>query len=376
MGKKFGKKNVIKIDPLAYNTAVIGESGIGKTTLAKMVCEKLVGEDGYIIANVGKEDGIDAISGAIYEDIEDWDIFSEFCDDIIENKLEDYPDLRVIVWDTIDELIRIGEPEAIRRYNKQLTGKTAKQARTIKQAWGGFGEGEKYTVNMIMDKLWELKKAGVMMFLLGHTKVRTKSDPVTGEDYDMLTTNMSYSSFNAFKTKLHFLGVASINREIVREKTGKKDIVTKAELEKGKIDHQERRITFRDDNFNIDSKSRFEDIVEHIPLNADAFIKALTDAISAEANKDVTDKTFAERAKEQKAEEHERVKEKVENKKNEREVDAVIEIQQDIAEFISENKLSSPQKLKPLLIKMKELGYIKPSSIDNIEDAMMLKDLI
>ena len=55
MARKFGKKNVIKVDPLAYNNGIIGESGIGKTTLAKEVCEKLVGEDGYIIANVGKE---------------------------------------------------------------------------------------------------------------------------------------------------------------------------------------------------------------------------------------------------------------------------------------------------------------------------------
>lgn len=52
--RKFGKKNVIKVDPLAYNLGLIGESGIGKTTLAKEVCEKLVGENGYIIANLGK----------------------------------------------------------------------------------------------------------------------------------------------------------------------------------------------------------------------------------------------------------------------------------------------------------------------------------
>ena len=50
--RKFGKKNIIKVDPLAYNLGLIGLSGIGKTTLAKEVCEELVGEDGYIIANV------------------------------------------------------------------------------------------------------------------------------------------------------------------------------------------------------------------------------------------------------------------------------------------------------------------------------------
>jgi hypothetical protein len=28
--RKYGKKNVIKVDPLAYNLGLIGESGIGK----------------------------------------------------------------------------------------------------------------------------------------------------------------------------------------------------------------------------------------------------------------------------------------------------------------------------------------------------------
>lgn len=54
MARKFGKKNVIKVDPLAYNVGLIGESGIGKTTLMKQTCEKLAGEDGYMILNIGK----------------------------------------------------------------------------------------------------------------------------------------------------------------------------------------------------------------------------------------------------------------------------------------------------------------------------------
>lgn len=52
--RKFGKKNVIKVDPLAYNLGLIGDSGVGKTTLAVQVCEKLVGEDGYLLLNMGK----------------------------------------------------------------------------------------------------------------------------------------------------------------------------------------------------------------------------------------------------------------------------------------------------------------------------------
>ena len=78
MARKFGKKNKIKVSPLDYNIGLIGESGIGKTTLAKEVCEKLVGEDGYMILNIGKEDGIDAIPNASYEDVPDWITFKGF----------------------------------------------------------------------------------------------------------------------------------------------------------------------------------------------------------------------------------------------------------------------------------------------------------
>jgi hypothetical protein len=42
---------------------------------------------------------------------------------------------------------------------------------------------------------------------------------------------------------------------------------------------ESRIITFRDDNFNIDSKSRFEDIVSYIPLNTEDFIEAIENAI-------------------------------------------------------------------------------------------------
>lgn len=135
--RKYGKKNVIKVDPLAYNLGLIGIGGVGKSTLAKEVCEKLVGEDGYLIFNLGFEDGVDAIVGAVYEDIPDWDTFEEITDYIIENKTTEYKDLKVIVYDTIDELFKIAEPEVIRLHNSNLTGND-KPVKSIKAAFGGL----------------------------------------------------------------------------------------------------------------------------------------------------------------------------------------------------------------------------------------------
>jgi hypothetical protein len=306
MARKFGKKNVIKIDPLAYNLGLIGESGIGKTTLAKEVCEKLVGEDGYMILNIGKEDGVDAIPNASYENVPDWDTFEEIVDDIIENRTTDYKDLKVLVYDTFDELMRITEPEVIRLHNKE---NPEKKVKSIKAAFGGYMGGEDKAIEIVLDKIWALKNVGVAMFVVGHTKKRTMTDVVTGLEYDMLTTNMSNRYFNAIKTKLHVLGVASINRSIeqkaVKQKVGKDKIV-------GKIVDESRIITFRDDNFNIDSKSRFEDITPFVPLGTDEFIKAIEDAIKVAHDKQNNKGSLEETKKQQEAAKEEEIDKAVE----------------------------------------------------------------
>lgn len=283
MARKFGHKQEICIDPLAYNIGLIGESGIGKSTLITQVCQKLVGDDGYIALDIGREDGHDAINGVITAKIPDWATFKEFCDDVIENKLTDYKDLRVVVLDTFDQLLEIAEPEVIRMHNRANPDKP--KITSIKAAFGGFMAGEDKAIQIVLDKLWELKSVGVSFIAIGHTKKKDVDDPITGESYSILTTNMSQRYFNALKTKLHFLGVAYIDREIVKQKTGKKNVVTKQEEIKGKVVSESRRISFRDDNYSVDSKSRFADIVDEIPLDADAFIKALTDAIMAEHSK-------------------------------------------------------------------------------------------
>lgn len=283
MARKFGEKREICIDPLAYNIGLIGESGIGKSTVIKEVCEKLVGDDGYIALDIGKEDGHDAINGIVSAKIPDWVTFKEFCDDVIENKLTDYKDLRVVILDTFDQLLEITEPEVIRMHNRANPDKP--KITSIKAAFGGFMAGEDKAIQLVLDKMWELKSVGVSFIAIGHTKKKDVDDPITGESYSILTTNMSQRYFNALKTKLHFLGVAYIDREIVKQKTGKKNIVTKEEEVKGRVLSESRRISFRDDNYSVDSKSRFADIVDEIPLDADAFIKALKDAILAEHSK-------------------------------------------------------------------------------------------
>ena len=65
----FGKRSKISDNIYDFSFMICGESGIGKTTLVSEVCEKELGEDGYLLLNTGDEDGVSAIDGVTYEDV-------------------------------------------------------------------------------------------------------------------------------------------------------------------------------------------------------------------------------------------------------------------------------------------------------------------
>lgn len=296
---KFGKKNEVDLNPLHYNIAILGESGIGKTTIAKEICEKMVGEDGYMHWDIGKENGASAIQGIVSEPIEDWDKLKDVVEDIVENKTTDYPNLQTIICDTFDELIILAEKEAIRQYNRKNPDK---KADTINSAWGGFGKGQDKAMELILDAIWELKKVGVNTIIVAHVKRSDITDPISQETYSKLTADTQQRYFNAVKNKMHFIGLAYVDRDIVKEKTGKKNIVTKEDVMINKVVSESRVISFRDDTYSVDSKSRFAEIVDHISFSSDDFIKAMEDAILAEHAKgdESVEQTKKKQAKAQK----------------------------------------------------------------------------
>ena len=101
----------------------------------------------------------------------------------------------------------------------------------------------------------------------------------------MLTASTTQKYFNAIKQKLDFLGMAYIDRDMAKIKTKQKDKDGNV-IEKNKITSESRVINFRDDTYSVDSKCRFANIIDQIPFDSDAFIKAMKDAILAEQSKD------------------------------------------------------------------------------------------
>lgn len=277
---KFGKRSTISENLNDFTICLLGEAGIGKTSTIAEACEKEFGADGYMILDMGKEQGMEALEGYTYETCEDWKKFDEVTKDIIKNKTTDYPDLKVLVIDTLDQFVEIMTPYVINLWNKENLGKkNFEPAKTMNAAWSGFSKADDKLVELALNRVWELKRVGVNTWFTGHVKMRNKVDPLTQEEYSVLSTDISQRIFEGFKTKFHVIGIACIDRTIDVESTGRKNIVTKKEVTVSKVKEEKRKIVFRDDNYSIDSKSRLSAIEPEIALDADELLRALKDAI-------------------------------------------------------------------------------------------------
>lgn len=365
MALKF-KRNTVRANIFDYNLAILGVQGVGKTTLAYEVCSKLV-PDQYVIFNCGREDGIKALNDAIYYDAPTWDDLEDAIDEIEENRTTDYKDLKVVVLDTIDEIFNMAENEIIRR-----SCKDGKPCTTINAAYSGFGAGIQKTIDLVLDTLWRLKAVGINVFYIGHIKSKTMIDPISDMEYQVLTSNLSNRYFSAIATKMDVIGICYIDRDIITEKTKRKDIKGKV-IEKSVVANEARKICFRSDDYVVECKSRFPAIVSETDLNADCFIKAIEDAIKAQI--DSSGRSEEEIRAEQKAAEEKRMAEIAAAEEKNKAAKEVKEVIDKIMYFIKENK-SNMTVVKPILAKCKELGVANPTEIDNIEDALKLVELI
>lgn len=383
---KFGKRNSVNLDILSYNIMLLGESGAGKTSLINDVCTKYTGNpESALFLEIGMERGADAISNINYINTPEWSAdydefdnsagFYDVCEDIIENKSTDYPELKVVVWDTLDQLINVTEAEVIRMWNKECraAGHPEKAAKTINGCYSGYGRGEKKAIDMMLDVMNRLRRVGVATIIIGHVKTKSIEDPLTGQSYQILTSDQQQNYFNAIKKNLHFLGLLYIDREMAAEKTGKKVFGTNKDETVNRIVGETRKVRFRDDGAVVDCKSRFADIVPEIDCDADQFIKALQDAIKTEQEKSGVSFEHAKKNQEKHdAELEARVAANEIATKSKKELDSVLD---DIMEFFTENK-SDMAKIKPVLKAIKDAGFNNPKEIDDIDFAKSIKDMI
>ena len=354
MARKFGKKNHVSLNPLDANICLLGLPKIGKTTIMKEVAEKLVG-DNYIFLEMYRENGAKYIEDIIYEDVPDWETFVEIVDDIVDNRTTDYADLKVVFLDTLDNALQLAEQESIRLWNKE---NPAKRTTAINAAWGGFMKGQDKAMELLQEQLFRLREVGVAFSVIGHVRQTTITDPITNESYQQITSDVSQRYFNQLKKNIDLVGIAYVDRELVKGKVNGKEVVN--------VKSETRKIKFRDDNYTVDSGSRMSQITNEINFDADEFIQAMKDALEAEVKKG--GKSVEERRKENAKEEADNMKRLAEAESKAKTEKELEEVKSEIITFFTENK-SNVDKISPVLNLCRENGFNIPTEITDLKVA-------
>lgn len=280
---KFGRRVEVNTDLSSYMIGVMAPSGFGKSTLMYETCEKEFGPDGYIILDMSTENGTAALQGAVAEVVPTWKKMKEVVDDIVENKDSDYPDLKVVIIDTLDAAFDAAETYCVAAWNKANLGKQGfTPATSINSVEGGFGRGMDKVVETVRKEIVRLQKVGVGVWWCSHIKEKEVSDLFTGITYTTLTANMPLKYFSSIKNSTHIVAFGYFDRNIEKQEIGDANPVTKKKRERKAILDESRKLKFRDDAFIADAKSRFTNIIDEIVLDSDKFISAIKDAILAQ----------------------------------------------------------------------------------------------
>lgn len=283
---KFGKRVNVATDLSKYMIGVMAPSGFGKTTLMYQMCEKEFGPDGYIILDMAQEDGVAALQGAVAEKVTTWKKMREVVDDIVKNKTTDYPDLKVVILDTLDAAFEAAEQYAVDTFNRENMGKQGfTKASSINSVEGGYGRGLEKVIEYVKKEIVRLQSVGVGVYWTAHVKEKDQVDLFTGAQYTTLTANMSMKYFSSIRNSSHVVAFGYFDRSIEKQAVGDVNPITKKSKERKAVLAESRKLKFRDDAMIADAKSRFSEITDEIDLDADLFITAIKEAIEAERAK-------------------------------------------------------------------------------------------
>ena len=275
--RKYGKINKMKTRFQDYNYIINGEGGVGKTSLAHQLGKEVTGSDeGTFIITLGGEPAPEHIPNAFGDVAKDFKTFMSIVKELCENK-EAYPDTVFIALDSLDEYARITEEYVIKEWNAQC--EISERAKSISQAYKGYQKGENRACVLMIEQVLKLQNAGYKMIEIGHTKVKTKDDPLSDVKYEQLTCNLDNKYYTAMKDKVNLIAMCAFENN-VEDIEERKNAFTKKMEKVGSLKSRKRVMIFEDNDVAIDTKTHFEYITPKIELGARNFIDAVEEAIA------------------------------------------------------------------------------------------------
>lgn len=223
----------------------------GKSTLFRdYVIEKFKDPEYGLLVSVGKEVGDKLLDNLNRTHVNTYKEFVELKDWLIECKNEHK--IKVVAFDTADELVPIFEKEVIRKYN--VEEKPSKVHTSIKSVYGGYNRGVEMTADLIKDYMDDLMSNGFSVWVIAHTKyksVKQKGD-ITEEGFMQLTSNLPANYEAAFGDIFDMTLTGIIDRNLETEE----EEVAGKKIKKNYATDSIRKLYFRGTAL-IDAGSRF-----------------------------------------------------------------------------------------------------------------------
>ena len=188
----FVKPTVKTIKPDLKNVSIYIRSvkKFGKSTLFRDVIMEKYGDPTYgCLAEIGMEHGDELLDNLNTLHLDTYKDLIEFQKWLIDGKGTEHH-IEIVGFDVADELVPLFDKETIRQHNIENPQKTVK---SVKAAMGGYTAGEQYSATLMKNYFDKIRKAGIQVWVLGHSKYKNIKDKanVDSEGYMQLTSNLS-----------------------------------------------------------------------------------------------------------------------------------------------------------------------------------------
>lgn len=353
------KKNTVKINLGSYpHYFVMGLPKVGKTTLMYELAKQQYSLDEMLLISCGNEQGFHSLDGIQYEEVLKFNKkedstgdrgFVQVVDDIVKNH-EEYG-LKMVVIDTLDTLYDIGIEQVMKEHLQQ----TGKPCKSLNDCFGGFQRGRDRLLEIVTNEIHKLDRLPIAVFILGHTKFKSKKDVLTGEEYEQLTNNLRADFFAPISNSAQMIVNVAIEREI----------------EDG-VQIGETRYMYFQNNGLIDCGGRFMDLPEKLELSAENFMKAFKIGVENSLGKKTKDEIkelelIEEKENKEKAEQ---LTKEIEEKEDEENQGKVEELMKEI-----KSKATTSENKQILVKAIKELGKSKVTELTGKELSEILTKL-